>query len=232
MLLILASQQDRYAQVLVKRWKNHDARLMTCCDLSTAGWRYYPGNPQASRAVISHRVISFEEISGVIIRLPSVLESDLPHIVAADRDYVAAEMTSFLVAWLSEAGFPVINRPTPTCLMGPNWHPAQWACAAAQVGMRVGRRTQPRTPSINTAPETADTKAVTVTVLGERCFGLADDTLKARARMLARRAGVELLAVQFTHPERDAEFVQAFLGADISEPDIADALLDCFLVCA
>lgn len=46
-----------------------------------------------------------------------------------------------------------------------------------------------------------------------------------QARAAASKAGVELLAVQSTSPEADAALVVACLGPDISQPDVAVALL-------
>jgi len=42
------------------------------------------------------------------MRLPAVLATDLPHILISDRDYVASEMTAFLVYWLNALGKPVL----------------------------------------------------------------------------------------------------------------------------
>jgi hypothetical protein len=227
MLLILASEHDRAARALVRRWEGYGAGLLTCRDLSTPGWRYYPGDPAASRAAVGGRSIPFEEIGGILLRLPSVTEDELPHIVEADRGYVAAEMNAFLVAWLTEAHFPVVNRPTPICLMGPNWHHEQWLHAAAQAGARLRSSPRPTTPEA-AASEVHAGRLCTVTVVGERCLGQADDSLKELARRIARGAGVTLLAVQFAGPHAGAEFVGAYLGADVLQPPVADALLDCF----
>jgi hypothetical protein len=48
----------------------------------------------------------------------SVLAVDSSH-----RKYVAAEFNAFLLAWLSAQSCPVLNRPTASCLSGPNWQP-------------------------------------------------------------------------------------------------------------
>ena len=232
MILVLASEHDWPALALVRRWKDYGARLLTCRDLSTPGWRYYPGDPAVSRAMVGGRSFPFEEIGGVLVRLASVTEDELPHIVAADRAYVAAEMTAFLVAWLSETHFPVVNRPTPVCLLGPNWHQEQWLHAAAQAGVRLRSKPCPQQPSEAISSDTDAGRLCTVTVVGERCFGEADESLKELSRRIARAAGVTLLSAQFSRPNAGTEFVGAYLGADISRPPVADALLDCFRPCA
>ncbi|HEX8474579.1 MAG TPA: hypothetical protein VF666_11140 [Pyrinomonadaceae bacterium] len=239
MILVLAHHYDHPAKEFVERLRPHDARLLTCRDLSTAGWRYYPGRPYDTRAVVGGQVVPIEKIDGILTRLPSVSESDLPHIVAADRSYVAAEMTAFLTAWLSEAPFPVVNRPSPTCLMGCNWRPEQWTHAAARLGLRtrekrhiVARQKKATEDVTKAAPqETPEipTTPTTVTVVGDRCIGDVDAELAAQAVCLARSASVELLSVQFDGASADAAFVGAYLGAELSQAAVADALLDCFL---
>jgi hypothetical protein len=236
MLLVLASLYDQAAEALVERWREHGARLLTCRDLSNAGWRFDPEDTRGALVSAAGEVFPASEIRGVLTRLPSVTPHELPHIVAADREYVAAEMTAFLIAWLSSANFPVINRPTPVCLMGPNWREEQWTYAALRAGMcirQTTRRLSLRTPPVEfeEASEgngrTVDVP-LTLTVAGERCFGGTDEMHKAQALRLAKLAGVELLEVQFSGG-REAAFVGAYLAPAVSSPDVADALLARFL---
>lgn len=230
MLLILSHERDRIAASLAARWSEHDARVVNCRDLTSEGWRYDPRDPEAARAVAGGRAVPAREIDGVLVRLPSITADYLPHIAAADRGYVAAELTAFLTAWLSGAPFPVMNRPTPTCLMGPNWRREQWLHAACRAGMRVGETAYAVKPSSSQMPDaTAFTDGVTLNVVGGRCFGQADENLAAQARRLAAEAGAELLAVEFSGPAADARFVGAYLGPDVSRADVADALLENFM---
>jgi hypothetical protein len=239
MLLVLASLYDRAAEALVVRWREHGARLLTGRDLSRAGWRFDPEDPGSAHVSVGGEVFAAGEIRGVLTRLPSVTPDELPHIVAEDREYVAAEMTAFLTAWLASAAFPVINRPTPVCLMGPNWRPEQWAHAALRAGMRVRRttltlRAPPRTRRAELPEAGADDISptsdahVTVTVAGARCFGAADPHQASGALRLAASAGVELLDVEFVGEGHTAAFTGASLAPDVSRPEVADALLACF----
>jgi hypothetical protein len=236
MLLVLASLYDQAAEALVARWHGHGARLLTCRDLSDAGWRFDPEDARGALVSVGGEVSRASEIRGVLTRLPSVTPDELPHIAAADRDYVAAEMTAFLTAWLSSADFPVVNRPTPVCLMGPNWREEQWTYAALRADLRVRRTTRTlslRSPREGFAEDLAgggltEDELMTLTVVGGRCLGAADEALKARAMRLAGLAGVELLEVQFSRGH-EAAFVGAYLAPDVSSPDVADALLGHFL---
>src|SRR5271170_1683143 len=146
MLIILAGEQDEVARDLTRRWSSFDGHLMTPKDLSQPGWRHRPGfrnarlprgqkerpgepSPDSSDqdvAVVDGRTVSVERIDGVLTRLAGVYEWELAHIVPGDRAYVSAEMTAFLLSWLSELDCPILNRPTPTCLSGPGWRQEQW----------------------------------------------------------------------------------------------------------
>ena len=227
MLLIIASQYDQAACMLAERWKDQDARIKTCRDLSTAGWRFYADRPHASTIAVGNQAADSSQIDGVLIRLPWITEQELSHIRYADRLYAAAEMGAFLVAWLSNTAFPVINRPTPSCLMGPSWGREQWIHNAARVGMRVRE-----TGSANMPEGPSETKVAvpcaTAAVIGEQCIGLVAPSLREQARRLAEVARVDLLTVRFSGPGEDAEFIEAFLSVDVSQPELADSVLDCF----
>src|SRR5579872_3914402 len=121
MLVVLAHRYDQEARELVSHWSASDARLLTSADLSRKGWRHFSDEPTASTAVISGRVVPVDQISGVLTLLTGVFEQELVDIVPSDRSYAAAEMTAFLLCWLSTLKCPVLNRPTPTCLSGPYW---------------------------------------------------------------------------------------------------------------
>jgi hypothetical protein len=224
MLVVVANRRDPEAVALVRRWGAHDAHLLSCVDLSIRGWRHYLDDPAASTAVIDSQVVEFDKIAGVLTLLPCVTVDQLIHIVPADRTYVAAEMMAFLVSWLSELTCPVLNRPTPGCLMGPAWPRERWVHVGVEIGIPV--RPLHRRVSLTADPsECIERTAATVTVVGERCFGDTADVLTKHAQRLASVAEVELLAVHFDRPEADGRLLGADLRPDICSPEIADAIL-------
>ena len=225
MLVIVANRQDDSAAWLATRWQAHDAVVLTPADLSCIGWRYYVPDSGKSRAVIGGREVSMGEINGVVTRMPAVFERELGHIVPADRPYVAAEMSAFLLAWLSSLNCVMLNRPTPNCLSGPNWNCEQWIHLAARLGIPVGP------VHLGTALGLKEPSAsgCDVIVVGNQCFGAAAPPLFDHARALAAAAGTGLLAVKFTGPEADGELVSAGLWPDVSSPAVADAMLNYLL---
>lgn len=229
MILVLAHGRDLPARRWVDAWSAHDARLVTPADLSRPGWQHYVGDSGPEFAVASGQTISVPEIRGVVTRIPWVMPDDVPHVTADDRGYVASEINAFLVAWLCELRCPVINRPAPGSLMGAPHSAEGWLALAARAGLTLSctRRTFPA------PPETAwPTDAITVSVLGGRCFGDVDPELASQACRLAALADVELLAVMFSHREAGATFLGAHLWPDIALPELSGALLARFVPAA
>jgi hypothetical protein len=223
MLIILAKRGDPAAAWLAERWHSHDAVLVSAADLSMSGWNMHLASPGKSRARIADRDVGISDIHGVIVRVPGVDCEDLPHITPADRQYVASEMTAFLLAWLSGLPCPVLNCPAPGNLGGPCWRAEEWTHIAARLGIPVVP-VQRRSPGA--AVDWAGVSCE-VTVVGEACFGNASATLKNHARKLAKAAGTNLLAVRFAESGQGSAFVSASPWPDLASPEIADAVLQC-----
>ncbi|HXZ43069.1 MAG TPA: hypothetical protein VEG68_20190 [Terriglobales bacterium] len=227
MIVVVANRWDQVAQAFVSRWAAHNIRVLTSQDLSAVGWHQRLSSADQATAVVGKEVVPQKEIEAVVTRIPCVVAEELFDIVPGDRPYVATEMTAFLLFWLSSLKCLVVNRPTPTCLSGPYWRQENWARAAAAAGIPVEpvcRRSMFPSPG----PQHVTSQTLTnVTVIGPRVFGDTDPVLHDQARRLADVAGVELLVVRFSNPERGARFVSADVYPDLSNDAIASAMLDC-----
>jgi hypothetical protein len=230
-IVVVAGRHDAAAKAFADEGAGDDTVLLTPSDLSRPGWNYRldsADGPRGSAAVIGGEVVDVGTIAGVLTRLPWVTEDDLRQIVAADRAYVAAEMTAFLLAWLSALPCPVLNRPSTTCLAGPDWAPERWVHLAARIGIparTVRRRTAGAVePQCESQDDPSDDRRVTVTVVGERGFGTRDRRLVTAARRLATVAGADLLAVHFARRRTETLLVSADPWPDVSSPEVADAV--------
>jgi hypothetical protein len=228
LIIVLGSRYDTTAQRLVERWAAYGACLLTCADLSVAGWVYHLADRSIATAVIGGRKVVLEEIRGVVTRLPWVTEHELVSIASADRAYVAAEMSAFLAFWLSELNCPVLNRPTPGSLNGPSWRREQWIFTAARVGMRVASVRHHFSLSSTATLHDQVAASTTVTVVGDRCLGQADASLLERSRQLAEAANVELLGIQFSDGSPEATFLNATLYPGFDSIEVTDAMLRYF----
>jgi hypothetical protein len=192
------------------------------------GWTQRLRVMNDSAGVIERNLVSQREISGVLTRLPCVFEAELTDIVPQDRSYVAAEMTAFLLFWLSQLTCPVLNRPTPTNLSGPNWRREKWVRVAAQAGIPVQPvRRHAALTGCRTEEDTLLTTS-TLTVIGDRIFGESASRLHQQALCLAQLAGVDLLEVHFSGPDGGARFVSADVFPSLSDDRVADAVLEFF----
>lgn len=232
MVVVIGSRHDVAAREIVAQWAPHDAALLTCEDLSTAGWRHRLYDRSASRAVVSGQIVREDDIRGVLMRRPWIVEQELMHIANSDREYVAAEMNAFLLSWLSHLSCRVLNRPGGTCLCGPNWRPQQWAQAAASAGMVVETIhwrvpvTRKRKPRVS---EARAGQPVEVTVVGERCLGAPNETCAVAAQRLAAIAGTGLLTIQLAAGKDIPHFLAANPMPSLKGAEVAKVVGDYLL---
>jgi hypothetical protein len=228
-IVVVGSRHDQAAREIVAHWELQGAALLTCEDLSTAGWRHRLFDPSESRIVVGGRVVRESDICGVLVRRPWILERELVNIAAVDREYLAAEMNAFLLSWLSHLSCRVLNRPAGTCLCGPNWRPQQWAQAASSAGIQVEPRRW-RVPAVRNRkpkfPEIRPEPLVEVTVFGDRCFGNADKACFAGAKRLAEIAGTDLLGIRFSAGERGLHFLSANTMPALADTGLAQAVCE------
>ena len=221
--LIVAASDDVVAQTLTSLWDG--THLVTPLGLSKPGWRYDPARADASR-VVTHdgALIDARDVRGVYVRLSHVRVEDLQHIVEHDRAYVAAEMTAFLLAWLTQLSCPVVNRPVPYCLAGPCWRPERWARTAAKLAIPVR---SVRRDSADNAEWAAPSAPIGVTVIGDRWFGEMTDLTGEQAVQLARAADADVLYAIFeATPASTPQFVTAHVWPDLTTRAAIDGLHD------
>jgi hypothetical protein len=227
LLLIIGSRYDQTAARIVSRWSEQDAVLATPADLSKPGWQLSLEGADGASAVVNGEVVPAREFCGVLTRLPGVWAPELTHINSGDREYVAAEMTAFLLAWLSQLSCPLVNPPTAGCLSGPYWRPEAWVATAAGLGIPiqpVSRSSEEHGRWGSLAPGVG----VNVTVAGRRVLGEVDGSLADHARALAKHACTPLLGVRFDGATADALFVGAELWPNLWAEGVSQAILDLF----
>lgn len=221
-IVLFSSGREPVAAALAQRWARHGAVPMTPLDLSRRGWVLDDVCRGLAECVVDGQRRLCRDISGILIRATHVAAEDLGHIVEPERRYVAAEMTAFLVHWLTQLACPVLNRPGASCLSGPGWHPEHWAVMAGCVGL--GARPVQRRVGVEPA-ETATISEGThvVTVVGERAFGDGSLDLHEKAIALARLARLDL--VRFVFGKGNDRLVGADPFPPPHDPEIEEAVL-------
>jgi hypothetical protein len=156
--------------------------------LSVPGWAHDPDEPGEDRLVADGVICPARRLTAVITALDAVAPGDLPHVVAGDRSFVAAEMTAFLRSWLRTLACPVLDRPTVLALSGSAGDREVWSRAAAELGV-LDRQAAP-------VPRA---RARAVTVIAGRIVGpAAPPAVAAAALALTRVAGVTAAHLTFT----------------------------------
>jgi hypothetical protein len=206
MRVVLAHQGDQLAEQLVALL-GADACRLTPRDLSKRGWQHHPTCAGMDTLPIGEHVLAASEITAVITRIAAVSVRDLTHIVEEDRDYVASEMTSFLLSFLTQLECPVINRPSAGSLMGPSWTQIRWRVAATRAGFALSTR--------------EDEPGQVITIVGDRVLGADHPRMIAAARALSREANATLLALRVARSDRTPLFIAAEPWATVSAESVA-----------
>ena len=225
-VLVIADRADADAGTLVSRLGPR-AILVAPRDLSMPGWCWMP-DPAARTGRSADTQFRGAQLDAVVTRLATVAPHQLGHVVPDDRDYVAAEMTAFLRAWLAGLACPLFNPPHNLCLNGPAWNPEHWAMLATSLGIPTAplHRHANGSPSLDTAIPV--TPAARVTVAGNHAVnhdGCAP-VLLHHARTLAEAAATPLLAVDFDDIGPAGRLCAAACWPPLGHPDVLDALTD------
>lgn len=227
MRLILAHGHDVSARVLATRW-GREALLLTVADLHRARWCLELDREGCARTELAGADGAPLRVEGVVNRLGVIAAADLPRVHPEDRQYAAAELTAFLLAWLDACPARVLNRPGAGSLNGPAWYPEQWAAAAVTVGLRVAgirRRVALAHAGPPLASDPAWDDAVSARVVGDTCFGDVHPALGERLCALARLARTPLLAATVEDHGPDARVQNLSVWPDLADPVVADAVV-------
>ena len=226
MILVVASISDRQASAAVARWRDAgvDATLVTCHDLAQPGWRWSLDGD--GTLVIGGRELAATALDGVVTRLACVTGFELPFVAEPDREYAASEMNAFLLALLTSLRCPVVNVPTTESLCGPMLAQEQWVALAAGHGLGVRpaiRREYAGGAVVDPLPWG---ERQVIHVVGEHAFGASSERHARAAVAVARAAGADVLRMWFEADGEAPLFIDADTWVDLSEPAIADAMLE------
>jgi hypothetical protein len=218
-IVVVASSCDAHARSIVAHWESGCATMLTAEDLCRPGWSVSVPRSGGGAAVIGGRIVRPDQISGILTLRPGVFAPELRAIHPDDRAYVAAELNAFLLEWLMAQSCPVLNRPSFSCLAGPNWRMEQWIHVAARLGVPV--RTCRRHACNDCSPR-AEEHAVEIISVGEHCFGCDDPRLQSWNRRLAEAAGTDLLCTRFSLAEGD--LLSAHSWPRLTDPAVLAAI--------
>jgi hypothetical protein len=224
--LILAHESDASARALASRWGS-EALLLTVADLHRARWCLELDQDGRARTGLASAAGTPLPVDGVVNRLGVITPADLPRVHPEDRQYAAAELTAFMLAWLDASPVPVLNRPGAGSLNGPAWYPEQWAAAAVAVGLQVPgirRRVALAAAGGCPAPDPARGDVASARVVVGTCFGDVHPAVGERLCELARFAGTPLLAATVEGHGPAARVRNLSVWPDLADPVVSDAV--------
>jgi hypothetical protein len=221
---------------LLRSWDRPGVSVLPPAGLSVRGWAHDPEHPADDRVVLDGRDVRPDELTGVVTALDAVLPGDLPHVAAADRGFVAAEMTAFLRDWLATLACPVIDRPTALALSGRAAQRAAWTAAAATLGIteRLGTAAVPVTAVITVRVVAGQVIGPVRTAPGflpgpgsaaGQARAVPSGQVPAAALALARAAGVTAVRLLFTEEAGDPVLIGAVPWWHVPSPLVLRAVL-------
>jgi hypothetical protein len=224
--LILAHAGDAAAHRLAARWGD-GAMLLTPGQLHTRSWALRLDAGGAARGTVRYPGDGGRlQIEAVVCRLGGISTAELGRVRPEDREYAAAELTAFLLAWLTACPCPVLNPPGTGSLNGPGWQTEHWLRAAAQAGLPVCKTHRLVTPGTATAtpPPVPRPPAAEVIVVAGQCLGPVSAANQQKLRNLSDVAGTPLLRVALDSAGPDAAVTEVSAWPDLGAPDVAAAL--------
>ena len=119
MILLISNIANEAAPALINSYPAGAVSLITASNFNHSFKAGISVNKfSSSSLVINDREISPDEISGVITTVPGFSSLEFYYINPADKDYVCAEVNSFVNYFLSELKCKKINPPTRKSLSG------------------------------------------------------------------------------------------------------------------
>lgn len=155
------------------------------------------GRASTDVALADGRVLATRELTGVLNRLVEVPPGSLGRLPDGDRPYALEEFTALFSAWLLSLPCPVLNPPSPACLI--DWRrSAEWRVLAAGAGLPAAPwRAGSRDRAGGAGAAVGDPRVHRVLVAGGVVVGDAPAEVAAALGRLAATSGVALFEARF-----------------------------------
>jgi hypothetical protein len=184
------------------------------------------GDFSSSEITLGGARITAGEISGIVSTIPGFLPQEFYYIEPADREYVCAEMTAFLIYFLSELACKKLNPPSPRSLCGLGLNRIEWLTAAAGCGVPIWPVHTKNGVSLPVG-DTQGVQQVTTTIIGETVLGGdVPEKIGGYLRALAKTFVLPYLSCAFVSPP-GGDYLLADLASvpDVSLPEHRAAMV-------
>jgi hypothetical protein len=227
LILVLSNLADEAAAGFVRRFPAGTACLVTASDFhQSVRAAVSVSDFSASEITLGGTPLTAGQIRGVVATIPWFLPQEFYYIEPADRDYVCAEMSAFLIYFLSGLACKKLNPPSPRRLTGLGLHRLEWLRAAARCGVPVWPgRTKNGVPL---PPDDAPgLEPVRSTIVGGEVVGAGGpDQITGYMQALSRTFAMPYLSGHFVSRNgRDFFLVELESVPDLSRPENCEAMV-------
>jgi hypothetical protein len=194
MVLVIANRFDPAANKLAQEWNGSEALgIITPRELISEGWSFDPLQAHTGTFIYDGGRAQVSNIHAVLVLLHSVQAAELADLIMEhDREYVAAEVTSFLLAWLTQLPCPIVNKPSTDGLAGQYWRVERWTIEAARAGLPISVSIR-RIPLVDEPSRSVSD----VVIVNGKAVSKSNQLLEERAARLAKHVGAGLIRVTF-----------------------------------
>jgi hypothetical protein len=138
LILVLSNLANEAAGELVRMFPTGTASLVTASDFNqSVKASISVGDFSPSEITLGGIRTTAGRISGVVSTIPYFLPQEFYYIDPADREYVCAELSAFLIYFLSELACKKLNPPSARRLSGLGLHRVEWLKAASGCGVPI-----------------------------------------------------------------------------------------------
>lgn len=227
MILVLSNLADEAAAGFVRRFPAGAACLVTASDFhQSVRAAVSVSDFSASEITLGGTPLTAGQIRGVVATIPWFLPQEFYYIEPADRDYVCAEMSAFLIYFLSGLACKKLNPPSPRRLTGLGLHRLEWLRVAARCGVPVWPvRTKNGVPL--PPGDSQELQPVRSTIVGGDVVGAGGpDQINDYMRALSRAFAMPYLSGHFVSRNgRDFFLVELESVPDLSRPENCEAMV-------
>jgi hypothetical protein len=222
MIVVISSIYDDSAKQFVKNYVvDENIKLLTAKDLASEGWSCGFAQTDTKQSFcIENQIFYEEEISFILTLLPSITPNELPFIKEEDRAYVAQEMHAFLLGWLFKLKDKVINKPTPSSLIGIFWKQSTWLLKISKFEFDVKK-----SHFDTIIPyQIIATSYLKIYVVGENIFGIDDKNIQQNILQFTKKYNIKFLTIEYKIQGTKIVLTSMYPNIDINIPFIQESV--------
>ncbi len=230
MILVISNIANEAAPAWVNTFPAGAAFLVTGSDFNRSFKASIPVNDfYSSSLTLNGTKIKPSDLSGVIVTISAFSPVEFYYIDPEDRQYVCAEVNSFINYFLSELKCKKLNPPGRKSFSGLSLQKIEWVRIAGSLDIPVepfrALNGQYEYPEMND-----DTKVISCTIIGDEIMEKeSDGKVHSYVRKLSKTFSLPYLKCHFSAKDnKKFRLMKIDSVPDISKPEYQQAMLNYF----